>query len=206
MPKKYKYPRTPHLPWSEGCTNDDKKLNSTDHFKGKMVVVTEKMDGENTNIGKDYYHARSLDGNHHNSQSYVKNIASKIQHMLLPEERVCGENLFAKHSIYYDNLEDYFLYFSIWNNDYCKPWDITLGMCSCMGLNSVPVIYRGRYDEKLIKAIKIKDNMEGYVVRLEDGFGYNEFDKSVAKFVRRDHVQTDSHWKSQQIVKNKLKE
>ena len=37
-----KYPRTLHLPWSEGATNDDKILKSVEHFEGKQVVITEK--------------------------------------------------------------------------------------------------------------------------------------------------------------------
>lgn len=58
--KYIKYPRTYHLPFSLGKTNDDKVLSNTDHFKGKMVVITEKMDGENTTLYSDYLHARSL--------------------------------------------------------------------------------------------------------------------------------------------------
>lgn len=48
--------------------------------------------------------------------------------------------------------------------------------------------------------------MEGYAIRLDEGFYLNEFNKSVAKFVRKNHVQTDNHWMEQEIVKNKLKE
>lgn len=59
--KQYKYPRTPHLPWSPGATSDDKYISSFESFRGKQIVVTEKMDGENcldentlitTNVGK----------------------------------------------------------------------------------------------------------------------------------------------------------
>ena len=52
-----KYPRTPHLPWSLGATNDDVKQRDLSHFVGKQVVVTEKMDGENTTLYNDYIHA-----------------------------------------------------------------------------------------------------------------------------------------------------
>lgn len=59
--EKYKYPRTRHLPSSPGATSDDKFISDFSGFKGKKVVITEKMDGENcldedtlitTNIGK----------------------------------------------------------------------------------------------------------------------------------------------------------
>lgn len=42
----YKYPRTYHLPWSPGRSSDDKILKNVDHFKGKSVVVSLKLDGE----------------------------------------------------------------------------------------------------------------------------------------------------------------
>ena len=47
MQQLYKYPHTPHVPWSPGTHNDDVKLSSTAHLTGKEVVASEKMDGEN---------------------------------------------------------------------------------------------------------------------------------------------------------------
>ncbi|WP_181004126.1 hypothetical protein [Bacillus thuringiensis] len=46
--------------------------------------------------------------------------------------------------------------------------------------------------------------MEGYVLRLTDAFHYNDFSKSVGKFVRKDHVQTNQHWMTQAVIQNKL--
>lgn len=41
-----KYPRTYHLPFSEGLQNDDRKVEDGwwEHLKGKTLVLTEKMD------------------------------------------------------------------------------------------------------------------------------------------------------------------
>jgi hypothetical protein len=164
------------------------------------------MDGENTSIyGDGYIHARSLDSSHHNSQSHVKQFASKFSYLIGEDTRVCGENMFAKHSIAYDNLDDYFLAFSVWINEKCMCWDKFLDYCYSRGVSTVPILYDGIYDERLIKALHTDDSKEGYVVRLAKSFTYDEFEKSVAKFVRKDHVQTDQHWKSAKIVKNKLK-
>ena len=52
MSKYTKYPRTMHLPFSEGVTSDDKMIKSLDAFQNCRVIVTEKMDGENTTILK----------------------------------------------------------------------------------------------------------------------------------------------------------
>jgi len=49
---------------------------------------------------------------------------------------------------------------------------------------------------------KINDEVEGYVVRIAERFNYNEFNKSVAKYVRKNHVQNDKHWMNSEIIKN----
>jgi len=45
--ERVKYPKTLHLPWSEGLQNDDRMLQSFDGLEGEEVVVTVKLDGEN---------------------------------------------------------------------------------------------------------------------------------------------------------------
>lgn len=47
---------------------------------------------------------------------------------------------------------------------------------------------------------------EGVVVRVAGDFKDEDFATSVMKWVRKDHVQTDEHWKHKEIVRNKLKE
>lgn len=98
---KFKYPKTLHLPFSPGSTSDDKMLSYTDfenNFHKRFLLVTEKMDGENTTLGRDYTHARSLDSRHHPSRDWVKRFHSDISHNIPEDWRICGENLFAKHN------------------------------------------------------------------------------------------------------------
>ena len=205
---KYKYPRTLHLPWSLGAMNDDRICESTDHFVGKEVIVTEKMDGENTSIYKDFFHARSITGNMHPTRNRVKQLQSKLHYDLRDHIRICGENCYAKHSISYSSLPAYFLAFSVWENDLCFSWDETLEWCELLDVKHVPVLYRGIYDEDLIKTLYVEnrepDLMEGYVVRLASSFSYDKFSESVAKFVRANHVQCDEHWMNQEVVPNLL--
>ncbi|MBQ8739277.1 MAG: RNA ligase family protein [Clostridia bacterium] len=205
---RFKYPRTCHFPFSEGATDDDKILTSTDHFKGQIVVVTEKMDGENTTIYSDHCHARSIDSKHKPYHSWLLSYISSFQHQIPDNWRICGEYLYAKHSIGYDNLPSYLMVFSIWDEtNTCLSWDDTVELCADLGLEHVPVIYKGEYDEELIKKLAketVEKGGEGIVVRLERGFNYNDFSKSIAKFVRKNHVQTDSTWGSV-IEKNNLK-
>ena len=103
-----KYPRTYHLPWSENITDDDRIIKSLDKFKEGRIIITEKMDGENTTMYCDYIHARSVDGRHHPSRNYVKQFRSSISHEIPEGWRVCGENLYAVHSIRYEDLSHYF--------------------------------------------------------------------------------------------------
>ena len=74
-----KYPRTPHLPWSLGASSDDKVLPSVGHFEGRQVIVTEKMDGENTTLYRDHIHARSLDSKGGEDRAWVKQFWASIR-------------------------------------------------------------------------------------------------------------------------------
>ena len=76
----FKYPRTFHFAWSEGLSDDDKMLPSSTIFSGKKVVVTEKLDGENTTLYSDHIHARSIDSKHHPSRNWVKVLHGNIKH------------------------------------------------------------------------------------------------------------------------------
>lgn len=208
---KMKYPRTFHLPWSRSLTDDDKILQNTDHFIGKEVIVTEKCDGENTNMYNDHIHARSIDSKDHESRHWVKQLHAQIKTNIPDNWRLCGENLYALHSISYEELPSYFLLFSIWNEqNICLSWDETVEWANLLGLETVPVLYRGIYDEEKIKECytkvsKLGGEQEGYVVRLSDSFRYEDFKFSVAKFVRKNHVQTDGFWMNKTVVPNKMK-
>jgi hypothetical protein len=203
-----KYHRSYHLPWSN-MSEDDRMMPSIENFIGRRVIVTEKLDGEQTSMYQDHIHTRSLDSRNHPSRNWVKQFWSTIRADLPDQWRLCGENLYAKHSIYYNNLDTYFYGFSLWNDkNICMPWDETMEWFKLLGVQSVPVLYDGIYDEALIKKLWDKskyDTMEGYVVRLADSFAYSEFSKSLGKFVRPNHITCSAHWMFQQTIPNRLK-
>lgn len=205
-----KYPRTYHLPWSQGRTKDDRGLDDLSNFIGKEVVVTIKMDGEQTTMYKDNIHARSLDSMNHPSRNWVKNLHGKIAHEIPEGWRICGENLYAKHSIEYKDLSSYFFMFSLWDEkNFCRSWDETKEWAELLDLSIVQELYRGIWDENLIKSLHkdIRDNneCEGYVVRLVNSFHYKDFKNSAGKFVRSNHVHTHGHWMRNVVVPNGLK-
>lgn len=211
----YKYPRTPHLPWSKGITNDDKVISFLDQFEGQEIVITEKMDGENTTMYHDHFHARSVDSRHHPSRDWVKNRWNTFRHHIPVGMRVCGENLYAKHSIAYDNLQSYFYGFSVWDGETCLSWNDTMMYFALLDIVPVPIVYRGTYNRILIESLRFDLDLahrighgqaEGYVIRLARSFTMDEFPLCVAKYVRPNHVETDEHWMHGQIITNKLKE
>jgi len=207
--KHVKYPRTPHLPWSEKMTKDDRVLDSITHFTGKEVIVTVKLDGENTTMYKDHIHARSINSGKHPSRDWVKGLWGNINYILDERDRICGENMFAKHTIHYKNLSTYFYVYSIWRETMCMSWDDTLDICELFGLTPVPVLYRGIFDydqiRDLYKPEYDGDPCEGYVIRLAGEFEYDEFSTSVAKFVSSRFQIGDTHWMHDKVTPNELK-
>jgi len=213
--KRYKYPRTFHLPFSLGLSNDDKLIVSLDVLKANEVVVTEKLDGENTTMYSNGVHARSMDSKHHISRVWIKAKQGEIGHQISNDMRICGENVYAKHSIHYRFLTTYFYVFGVYVGDTCLSWDDTVEFSSMLGLETVPVLYRGPWDVEKIKSCWTGkshfskddefDPQEGYVVRVASAFPFEKHAEYTAKFVRKGHVQTDSHWLKQKVVPNLLK-
>lgn len=206
-----KYPKTMHLPWSPGLQNDDRLIQSLAGLEGRRVIVTEKFDGENATLYSDHYHARSLDSKHHPSRDWIKAFHGGIRYLIPDGYRICGENMFARHSIGYDSLPDYFLGFSIWNEqNECLSWDDTLYMFGQLGITPVNVLYDGPW-EWFVKRLYMFETLvqeggkEGYVVRIAGSFKFEDFQKYVAKYVRKNHIQTDDHWMNGPVFPNRLR-
>ncbi|WP_241032698.1 RNA ligase family protein [Pseudomonas viridiflava] len=205
------YPSTPHLPWSEGVQRDDKQMRRQDlaNFIGKEVIASEKRDGENNTLYREMLHARSISGRHHPSRDWLKNFWNSFRYDIPQGYRICGEGLWARHSIPYSFGKDgvFFEGFSMWDDtNRCLSWDETMLYFELLGIKPVPVLYRGIFDEDVIKKLydpkRDYDKSEGYVIRLAEGFHYSQFRQSVCKYVRKNHVQTDKHWMHSEIVPN----
>jgi predicted kinase len=200
------YPRTRHLPWSPGATSDDLRVTDLSGLRGREVVVTEKLDGENTTLYADGLHARSLDSAHHPSRTWVKALQARVGPSIPEGWRVCGENMFARHSLAYEDLESWFYGFSVWDAEgRCLDWDRTVRFLRGLGVPVPRVLWRGEFDERALRALRLDlGRQEGYVVRVADGFGAAEFGARVAKWVRAGHVRTDTHWMHAAVVENGL--
>ena len=213
-----KYPRTYHALWSPNVGRDD-RVHSGDSMKkflNRNLIVTIKLDGENSNLYPKYYHARSINSAHHESRSWIKSFHARIAHDIPKDWRLCGENMFAKHSIHYKHLKSYFYLFSIWNEkNICLSWADTVEWANLLGIQTVPVMsfcsfgQISEMENYLENAFEdyckySPDECEGYVIRIADSFPYRDFRNYTAKVVRKDHVQTEANWMMQAVVPNKI--
>jgi hypothetical protein len=205
---KIKYPKTLHWPTSPGLCNDDRMHTSINQWDGIEVVVTEKLDGEGTTMTREYIHARSLEFSPHPSRTFIKAIWGQIAHNIPENLRICGENVTAIHSIEYYDLPSYFFIFNIWDGHKCLSWDDTVEYANLLDLPTVPVLYRGMWEEGLVDTLFAQLNpekQEGLVFRPTSEFALEKFSLLMAKMVRQGHIQTDEHWMNQPVRFNHLK-
>jgi len=114
-----KYPRTYHLPYSPGATKDDKKLQGDwfKYYQGKEIVITAKLDGENTCFSSQDVYARSHGAPTRSPWSRnlwdpSNGLYWRIKSMIGDYELIFGENLYGEHSIHYDKLPAYWFMFA----------------------------------------------------------------------------------------------
>lgn len=94
----------------------------------------------------------------------------------------------------------------------CLSWTDTLEWVELLGLETVPVLYRGIYPgheavQELYKPEFQGDECEGYVVRLAGEFHYKDFRTSVGKFVRAGHTpEHGGHWRNAAVTPNRLEQ
>lgn len=123
----YKYPRTPHLEGSKFQNGDsDKDAIPISELNNKYLVVEEKMDGANSGIsfeeGDLYLQSRGhyLTGGYREKhfdlfKSFAYNNIVELRDLLGDRYIMYGEWLYAKHTIFYDALPDYFMEFDIFD-------------------------------------------------------------------------------------------
>lgn len=210
-----KYPRSLHLPYSPGTTSDDRFITDDElsELIGTECVITEKLDGGNTALTCDAFYARSHGGEPaHPSYNLLRTIHRNYLCRSIDKNiSVFAEWCFAVHSIRYSMLQDYLNIFGVRNDETGQwwDWDDVCLMADHLGFPTVPVLLRGTFadKEKLEKVVTTFANLssvygpvrEGLVIRKTCGVSIKEDERGttmsgLAKWVRKDHVQTDEHW------------
>ncbi len=226
-----RFPRTPHLPWSERATDDDRRLDEVafvECFCGTDVVVTEKLDGECATLTRDTCYARSPDGRHHPSRDLVKRIWATIRHAIPSGWRVVGENLTARHSIPYDRLpprspasSSPLFVFAIIDADGCViAWDKMGQTLTAFPIPVVtaPVLWRGPLPMGMEAARALVHEQchrtrsqfgaaqEGYVLRHVGAFPVADYGRHAAKFVSGGFTPGADGWRQGRYELNRFAE
>lgn len=218
-----KYGRTYHYDFSPGTTSDD-RINYEwyeDMLLLDEVVITEKLDGENTCISPLGIFARSHAApTLHPWSEFLKPIQAMIKNDLDSLDlEIFGENLYATHSIEYTKLESHFFVFGVRQKDKWLSWEEVEWYANFFDFKTVPILGKIKTREiskdnhkNLILDIVSKEStfgsidsrtkqictMEGVVVKNTSAFEISDNGsinkKHVFKWVRKGHVNTDQHW------------
>ena len=129
----------------------------------------------------------------------------------LPEsESIYGEDLFGIHSIDYGKIPENktFRAFNYLRGNRFLSYDDRERLFEDLELESVPLVFRGMFDnladlstflsEEIKRPSRLTGNgapREGFVIQKTGDFAFSEFADNVCKYVRADHVQSDSHWR-----------
>ena len=167
----FKFPSTPHLATLSGVKiRDDKVLTEKERsvFLKQELTVEEKVDGANLGISFD------LSGNMRaqNRGSYLKLPGSgqwKPLHdwlslrtdalfdALIDQYILFGEWCYARHTVCYSRLPDWFLGFDIYDKQSERFLSVSRrnALCRTIGVAQVPVIARGRFSyEELLRLLR----------------------------------------------------
>lgn len=202
-----KYPSSPHWPWSPEVHKDDRYHQNPEFFVGREIVITEKLDGGNTclNAGEAYARSTGQPATQGWFAMVKKHHAWRTMH-INPLIAIYGEDLYGIHSIVYDALKENETYrvFNIREGDEWLSLDEKIAFCEEHDFLMVPVLFRGVmnsvaeitkwFDANVKEPSALGPQREGFVMQITDRFHNDSFGESVAKYVRKGHVQTDEHW------------
>lgn len=217
-----KFPSTPHLTVLDGATvRDDKVLTPVerDRFLDHDVIVEEKIDGANLGISFDRMGEiqaqnrgsllkEPLTGQWKTLPDWLAIRGDCFFDVLMDRYILFGEWCYARHSIFYDQLPDWFVGFDIFdsqaNRFVCR--DVRDRLFARLELFVVPCLSSGRLTLAEIIASLGQSHFsnapaEGLYLRYDDG----DWLGNRAKLVRPSFIQTiDEHWSSRPLEVNRL--
>lgn len=218
----YKFPSTPHLARPVGVEiRDDKVLTPAERaeFLKHELVIEEKVDGANLGLSFDAggnlraqnrgsYLQLPAGGQWKRLDDWLKLRADALFEHLMDRFILFGEWCYARHSVPYDRLPDWFLAFDIYDKEVGA--FLSAGrrdaLTEKMHLARVPVVASGRFSFDQIADLKsasalTDDPAEGLYLRADQG----DWLLKRAKLVRPAFVQAvEEHWSRAAIEPNRL--
>jgi hypothetical protein len=217
----FRFPHTPHLAWlGSGLPRDDKVLTPDEAraFLNHDLLVEEKVDGANLGLSLDA--DGELQAQNRGSILARGNAAPQfkplfewlaprseaIAEALFPDLMLFGEWCYARHSVAYTELPDWFLAFDVFDRASGLFWSASARdeLVRRLGLVGVPVAARGRFDlaglQRLLGPSQLADApAEGLYLRW-DAAGHLG---GRAKLVRAEFTQQlGPHWSGRALERN----
>jgi hypothetical protein len=219
----FKFPHTPHLLWlGPGAPRDDKILKPLEiaQLLSGPVVIEEKVDGANLGIslgpnGRLRAQSRGnylQPGRSHSQWNplwpWLAEHGEALKYGLREGLMLFGEWCYARHTIAYDALPDWFLGFDIFEIATRRFWssDRRNTRLQNIGLAPVPKVKTGKIRLNQVPSLIGKSlvghvPMEGVYIRCENGGWLQARAKVVsAKFKQ----QIEDHWTRRSVVPNHL--
>jgi hypothetical protein len=217
-----KFPTTPHLALLEEVqVRNDKVLSTSEReaFLRHELIVEEKVDGANLGISFDaggniraqnrgtYLHLPGS-GQWKHLEGWL---APKTDHFfehLTDRYILFGEWCYAKHSVLYDQLPDWFLAFDIYDKHFGRFLSVNRRdrLLRLLKTAQTPFLARGHFTLPglihLLAQSKLSHQpAEGLYVRIDDG----DWLSQRAKLVRPAFIQTmEHHWARRAMIPNRL--
>ena len=208
----FKFPSTPHLITMPGVdVRGDKVLTPAEceEFLGHELTIEEKVDGANLGISFDSdsgIRAQNRGGYLHLPESgqwrkldeWLRPRADTLFEFLSDRYILFGEWCYARHSIHYERLPDWFLGFDVYDRERrCfSPSKRRDHLFEGMGICGVPHMTRGRFSRREIEGLLPESRLtdgpaEGIYLRIEG----DERLEQRAKVVRSNFIQgMERHW------------
>ena len=219
----HKFPSTPHLVWlSTNQVRDDKVLTPMEakDFLSAPIIVEEKVDGANLGIsfgvdGQLRFQNRGnwlqgkFDGQWERLRGWAAAHEAALRDLLPPQHILFGEWCYARHSVSYTRLPDWFLAFDVYDCHVSRFWSVSRrnALTSQIGLSCVPEVSRGQFSLEKIKSMlsgksAVGDSTrEGLYLRRDDP----QYLLSRAKIVQPEFLQAiEEHWSKNGLTRNHL--
>ena len=218
----YKFPTTPHLCFlSDRHTRDDKLLSEKEvsDFLSNEIIIEEKIDGANLGIhfssngtlyaqNRGHFLIEPFEGQWRPLKNWIDVHIDDLFDVLEDKRILFGEWCYAKHSIFYDKLPDWFVAFDIFDIEEKRYFSVKRRNQLLEGKSfaTVPFIGEGKFELKELKELHFKSvfgkgECEGIYLRLDDG----DWLRMRAKIVHSSFTQTiGEHWSKMQLTPNHL--
>jgi len=222
MPESFhKFPSTPHLAWlGVEKVRGDKVMapEEAKQFLASSIVVEEKLDGANLGLSFDssgqlrfqnrgQWLKGKLTGQWERLRGWAAEHEAALRDHLPPGQILFGEWCYAKHSLAYDSLPDWFVAFDVYNGRAQQFWSTGRrdAFLLTTEIAATPQLQRGRFDladlRDLLNGTSAfgKSQREGLYLRRENEARL----VARAKLVHPDFTQAiGEHWSRHLIVPN----